>query len=194
MGILSLFNKVWKTILVNGILSTLFGIILLFVESDILGTIIKWFGIILVVLSVLLLCIDLIHTKKDIQWGGPILQYIIYLIIGILCIVYHSKLSDIAYIAFGIWIAISGIYLLISTIRYSNQIPRASVTIVTSIMLTILGLYLMFYPNHAQNVVTKIIGVFLTVSGIWQIYSAFRFKSIADSSQTSPNNSEVTKD
>ena len=161
MGILSLFNKVWKTILVNGILSTLFGIILLFVESDILGTIIKWFGIILVVLSVLLLCIDLIHTKKDIQWGGPILQYIIYLIIGILCIVYHSKLSDIAYIAFGIWIAISGIYLLISTIRYSNQIPRASVTIVTSIMLTILGLYLMFYPNHAQNVVTKIIGVIL---------------------------------
>ena len=194
MGILSLFNKVWKTILVNGILSTLFGIILLFVESDILGIIIKWFGIILVVLSVLLLCIDLIHTKKDIQWGGPILQYIIYLIIGILCIVYHSKLSDIAYIAFGIWIAISGIYLLISTIRYSNQIPRASVTIVTSIMLTILGLYLMFYPNHAQNVVTKIIGVFLTVSGIWQIYSAFRFKSIADSTQTSPNNSEVTKD
>ena len=194
MGILSLFNKVWKTILVNGILSTLFGIILLFVESDILGTIIKWFGIILVVLSVLLLCIDLIHTKKDIQWGGPILQYIIYLIIGILCIVYHSKLSDIAYIAFGIWIAISGIYLLISTIRYSNQIPRASVTIVTSIMLTILGLYLMFYPNHAQNVVTKIIGVFLTVSGIWQIYSAFRFKSIADATQTNLNNSEVTKD
>lgn len=194
MGILSLFNKVWKTILVNGILSTLFGIILLFVESDILGIIIKWFGIILVVLSVLLLCIDLIHTKKDIQWGGPILQYIIYLIIGILCIVYHSKLSDIAYIAFGIWIAISGIYLLISTIRYSNQIPRASVTIVTSIMLTILGLYLMFYPNHAQNVVTKIIGVFLTVSGIWQIYSAFRFKSIADPTQTNSNNSEVTKD
>lgn len=194
MGILSLFNKVWKTILVNGILSTLFGVILLFVESDILGTIIKSFGIILVVLSVLLLCIDFIHTKKDIQWGGPILQYIIYLIIGILCIVYHAKLSDIAYIAFGIWIAISGIYLLISTIRYSSKIPRASVNVVTSIMLTILGLYLMFYPNHAQNVVTKIIGIFLTVSGIWQIYSAFRFKSIADATQTSTDNSEVTKD
>ena len=54
MGILSLFNKVWKTILVNGILSTLFGIILLFVESDILGTIIKWFGIILMVLTALI--------------------------------------------------------------------------------------------------------------------------------------------
>ena len=194
MGILSLFNKVWKTTLVNGILSTLFGIILLFVESDILGTMIKWFGIIMVVVSVILLCIDFIHTKKDIQWGGPILQYIIYLIIGILCIVYHAKLSDFAYIAFGIWIAISGIYLLISTIRYSSHIPRASVTIVTSIMLTILGLYLMFYPNNSQNVITKILGVFLTVSGIWQIYSAFRFKSIADATQTNLNNSEVTKD
>ncbi|MBR5719886.1 MAG: DUF308 domain-containing protein [Bacteroidales bacterium] len=194
MSISSLFNKVWKTILVNGILSTLFGVILLFVESDILGTIIKSFGIILVVLSVLLLCIDFIHTKKDIQWGGPILQYIIYLIVGILCIVYHTKLSNIAYIAFGIWIAISGIYLLISTIRFSNHIPRASVNIVTSIMLTILGLYLMFYPNHAHYVITKIIGVFLTVSGIWQIYSTFRFKRIPDAIQKSTDDSEVTKD
>ena len=172
------FQKSWKTMLINGILATIFGIILLFVTNDIIKIIIYWFGITLIAISVVLIGVDISRAIKKEPWGVYLLQSIVFILIGILCINKPVELSKMLYIVFGVWIAITGTFQLITTIQYQKYIPQHIITIICALLLVILGVLIIFYPYIFQKTVTKVVGAFLIVTGLWQIFNAFRFKRI----------------
>lgn len=178
MNMSSLFQKSWKTLLINGSVATAVGLLFLFITNDFLKTLIFFFGIFLLAISLVLLCIDIYNICKEKPWGINMLNCIILLVFGLIFVLYPDVISKLVYLVFGLWTAISGIFQLSTSIKYRKHIAQPGIAIMSAVFLSLLGIFLIVYPNFFQTTTTKIIGAFLLVTGLWQIFNGFRFKRI----------------
>lgn len=174
----SLFQKSWKTLLINGSIAALIGLLFLFITDDFLKTLILFFGIFLLAISLVMLCVDIYNICKEKPWGINMLNSIILLVFGLIFALYPDVISKLVYLVFGLWTAISGIFQLSTAIKYRKHITQPGIAIISAVFLSLLGIFLIIYPNFFQTTTTKIIGAFLLVTGLWQIFNGFRFKRI----------------
>ena len=173
-----LFRKSWKTMLVNGLIAVIFGLLFLFVEQSFVKIVVMSIGAIFVLLAIILSVIDIYKSTRNETWGLFILQSVIYLIFGVLLIVYSAQISKFMYIIFGIWILISGVFQVINIVQFKKYFAKPFVSLLSAIFLVLMGLFLVFLPETSEKITTVIIGCFLLATGLWQVFNAFRFKKI----------------
>ena len=138
--------------IVNSLVALIIGLVLLFVPGDIITTVIRIFGVIIVVLGVL-----------NVLGGSKIIT-----ILGIVFISNPQVIASIVPFVFGVWIVIRSLFKLqvaANIKKTTNYLKPLVVNIIT----LILGIVLMFNPFKGAEAVIRIIGVFMITYALLDI-------------------------
>lgn len=161
-------NILEKVFIVEGIIFTLVGILFLFNPID-------SFIITVNVSSILLICAGIIAVirsfgRDDVLWG--IINGAITIIFGIVILLYPIESAGTLIMLYGLWALIRGIYLLIISFKRGNFGMNYITTY--NVLLILLGLMILFLPIDIISYTSYIIGIYLLVTGISEIYLGFK--------------------
>ena len=160
----------------SSIVLLVLGILLLLVPGGIVTTIIRLFGVIILVIGITSVLSEIKIKKQSTDFVNGIL-------IGILGLVFISSPHTIASIIpfiLGVWIAIKSVFKL----QFSYSLKRTSSDyvkpLVINIIELILGLVLVFNPFKGAEALIRIIGGFMVVYGLLDIlnYSCTKPKKV----------------
>lgn len=149
--------------IVNSLVALIIGLVLLFVPGDIITTVIRIFGVIIVVLGVL----NVLGGSKT-KTTGDLIYGILITILGIVFISNPQVIASIVPFVFGVWIVIRSLFKLqvaANIKKTTNYLKPLVVNIIT----LILGLVLMFNPFKGAEAVIRIIGVFMITYALLDI-------------------------
>lgn len=179
----SIFNKMTLFSLINSIITIIVGICLIFIP-DLSNKVIG------IITGIIFLLAGANSIYKYIKRDGAKLYTlniafgILYLLLGIVIIVFPFSVSEFVTICLGIYVVVNGA----SKINYGVWLKKGSeeswlVTLVSGILLLIIGILIMFNPFVALTL-TRLVGIFLLISGILDLASAIlckqRSKEIID--------------
>lgn len=145
--------------LLTSIILLVLGILLLFIPGDIVTTVIKIFGIVIVIVGVL----SIINSSKNKTNSTDLVYGILITILGIVFISNPQVIASIIPFILGVWIIIKSLFRLqfVSTIKSTNgdYIKLLVINLIT----LILGIVLVFNPFKGAETLVRIIGIFLIV-------------------------------
>lgn len=174
----ALARSAWQWILVTGVLSVALGIIILAWPGKTLLVAGVLFGIYLIVSGVFQL---LAAFGGHISTGMRILAFIsaiLSFILGFFC--FRDELEAIWLLA--IWIGISWIFRGVTTLVTgiaAEGMPGRGWTIFFGILLAIAGGWMIAVPFASISALTLVVGIWLIVIGLMEIFSAFQVKGSA---------------
>lgn len=148
----------------SSIVLLVLGILLLLVPGGIVTTVIRLFGVIILIIGITSVLNEIKIKKQSTDFVNGIL-------ISILGLVFISSPHTIASIIpfiLGVWIVIKSTFKL----QFSYSVKRTSndvKTIVINIIELILGLVLIFNPFKGAEALIRIIGGFMAVYGLLDI-------------------------
>lgn len=145
--------------LLTSIVLLILGILLLFVPGNIITTIIRIFGIIILVLGLL----SILNASKNKKNNTDLIYGILICILGLVFISNPQVIASIIPFILGIWIILRSIFRLqfVSTLR-STSIDFIK-PLVINIITLLLGITLVINPFKGAETLIRIIGIFLIV-------------------------------
>ena len=145
--------------LLTSIVLFILGLILIFVPGNIITTVIRIFGLIIVVLGVL----SIIGSSKNKSNSVELIYGILIAILGIVFVSNPQVIASIIPFILGVWIVIRSLFRLqlVSTIKRTNN--DYVKPLVINVITLILGITLMFNPFRGAETLIRIIGIFLLI-------------------------------
>ncbi len=170
----------WYTMVFNGIIALLYGILALFFPRTTLETIVIWFGIVIVIVGVVGIVSAFNNKRSGRPYGTDLVWSIITALIGAALIFYTERSTEIFFIIIGIWAFIIGVVQLwlMSKLSEDNQIRNT--LLVSGIVTLVFGILLLIFPFTSAEVLVIISGIFALVSGAMLIYLAIRTKNLVE--------------
>ena len=144
--------------LLTSIVLLILGIILLFIPGGIITTVIRIFGIIILILGIL----SILGSSKNRKNNTDLVYGILICILGIVFISNPEVIASIIPFILGVWIIIKSLFKLqyISTLKGSTDYIKP---LVINIITLIIGITLAFNPFKGAETLIRIIGIFLIV-------------------------------
>ena len=143
--------------LLTSIILLVLGILLLFIPGSIVTTVIRIFGIVILVVGIL----SVLNSSRNKTNNTDLVYGILISILGIVFISNPQTIASIIPFILGVWIIIKSLFKLqfISTLRKSSvdYIKPLVINIIT----LILGIVLVFNPFKGAETLIRIIGIFM---------------------------------
>ena len=151
--------------IMSSIIFVIVGILLLLVPGRIVTTIIRLFGVIILILGIL----SLLNILKNKSNSAELVSGILISILGLVFISNPHTIASIIPFILGVWIVIKSAFKL----QFSYSLKRSSINyikpLVINIITLILGLVLIFNPFKGAEALIRIVGGFMVVYGILDI-------------------------
>ena len=166
-------NNPWKGSFFAGIVLVLVGVLFLALGNDAL----KWVMIIAGVLVLISGLIALVDAAKAHGGTMSLLAGGIQVIIGVVLIVAASLWVDLLMIILGAVLLVIGLVSLVQLKSGPSTTSSKVVTIIIAVILIVLGVLAILNPESAADIIMYVIGAFLLISGLLQMYEAYKIKS-----------------
>ena len=153
-----------KIFIMEGILFSILGVLFIFNPVNSLLTLTNVTGLILVGLGILYL------VRED----RNIIMSLINIILGIGLIAMPAQSINLIVSFYGAWSVVRGIYILIEALRNDQDTNKFS--IIYAIVITIIGLLILFNPILSFISVPYIIGTYFIISGLCELYIGFKIR------------------
>ena len=163
----------WKGSFFGGIVLVLVGVLFLALGNDAL----KWVMIIAGVLVLISGLIALVDAAKAHGGTMSLLAGGIQVIIGVVLIVAASLWVDLLMIILGAVLLVIGLVSLVQLKSGPSTTSSKVVTIIIAVILIVLGVLAILNPESAADIIMYMIGAFLLISGLLQMYEAYKIKS-----------------
>ena len=163
----------WKGSFFGGIVLVLVGVLFLALGNDAL----KWVMIIAGVLVLISGLIALVDAAKAHGGTMSLLAGGIQVIIGVVLIVAASLWVDLLMIILGAVLLVIGLVSLVQFKSGPSTTSSKVVTIIIAVILIVLGVLAILNPDSAADIIMYVIGAFLLISGLLQMYEAYKIKS-----------------
>ena len=163
----------WKGSFFGGIVLVLVGVLFLALGNDTL----KWVKIIAGVLVLISGLIALVDAAKAHGGTMSLLAGGIQVIIGVVLIVAASLWVDLLMIILGAVLLVIGLVSLVQLKSGPSTTSSKVVTIIIAVILIVLGVLAILNPDSAADIIMYVIGAFLLISGLLQMYEAYKIKS-----------------
>ena len=163
----------WKGSFFGGIVLVLVGVLFLALGNDAL----KWVMIIAGVLVLISGLIALVDAAKAHGGTMSLLAGGIQVIIGVVLIVAASLWVDLLMIILGAVLLVIGLVSLVQLKSGPSTTSSKVVTIIIAVILILLGVLAILNPESAADIIMYVIGAFLLISGLLQMYEAYKIKS-----------------
>lgn len=170
------FNRMMRYNIVSAIFTILVGIILLFLPkltNKIVGILA---GIIFLVAGINSVY-KYFHRDGAKLYSLNLIFGILYAILGVVLIVYPFTVVEFITICLGLYIVVNGA----SKMNYALWLKKGNeetwlITLITGIVLLIVGILVIFYPFNATLTITKLTGAFLIITGVLDLMDSILFK------------------
>jgi len=170
--------KNWWFLALNGMIAVLFGVLLVFFSQEVIKTVVKFFGVILLIVGVIQLIAGIYNIKKDKAAGMILSESILFLAMGLALLISGETAVKILFILFGIWAVIIGIIQLVIIVNVKGSLSNKNLLLFNSLLTIVLGITLFFKPNEWAGFLVVMIGVFIILFGILLIYFSFMLRSV----------------
>ncbi|MCF8226277.1 MAG: DUF308 domain-containing protein [Bacteroidales bacterium] len=155
--------------LIQGLVTTVLGVIFLMNSSISLIAITRIIGILLLAGGAFILFGAM--YKRDAEQKLMVFQGIVNIGIGLVFTLFPAVLTGVVIVIIGLFTFLSGLFNLLTYRKlYDKMTPTL---LIRNILLILLGLFLLFNPMKGQEAVAVIIGVFALVFGIISLYQAY---------------------
>jgi len=137
-------KKNWWFLLINGLIAILFGIFLLFFDTDMIKALMVYIGIGVAVVGVFLLLAAIRNIKADKHAGMLLFESILTLVIGLILVLFPSFSLKFFLIIIGVWAVILGIVQLAILINIKEKIASKNILLFNGLLTIVLGVMLFF--------------------------------------------------
>ena len=170
--------KNWWFLAVNGLIFTLFGILILFFTQEFIKTMLLYFGVVMLVGGAIMLVAGINNIRRDKSAGMLLVESIVAIAIGIALIFFPAASVALFLIMIGIWAIIIGIIQLVIIVNIKGELAGKNLLLLNGLLTIALGAVLLFNPFQWAIILVKIIGAFAAIFGILLVYFAFVLRSI----------------
>jgi len=170
--------KNWWFLAVNGLIFIILGGLLLFFTKESILTMIKYFGILLLAGSAILLFIGINNIRKDKSAGMILMGAIASVAIGLALLLFPQPTLDLFLMLIGIWAIIIGIIQLVIIVNTKGALANKNVILLNGLLTIALGIFLLFKPFDWAIFMGKIIGICSAVFGILLVYFGLVLRAI----------------
>ncbi|MFP4363920.1 MAG: HdeD family acid-resistance protein [Spirochaetia bacterium] len=173
---LNLFN--WKYTLLRGILTAVFGALLLFVPEFSLLALIFLFGAFIALDGLIELVNLFTRAERTDAWWGLLIRGILELLIGILIFIMPNVTAIVLLYLIAFWAILIGIFELVYAIRIREVVQGEWLLAVSGVLSIAIGILLAVWPIPGVLAVTWLIGLYALIMGIILIINAIRLKKM----------------
>ncbi len=168
----------WWVYLVKGILAICFAVLALTMPDKTVVLLSVLFGLYLVIDGIISAVFALFSIGKGKNWGMPLLQGIVELLIGILVLNYPQATVGFVLFLVALWLIMSGIIMLIMGIKVRDESEEEWLLMAYGIIALFLGIILMANPQASVLFLTVMFGISALVSGIVSVSFAFKVREL----------------
>ena len=166
----------WWLLAVKGALLLIMGAYVLFNAELALTALIFYLGLLALLGGVAEITLAILNRDRP-QWTGYLLEGLLDVGIGVLLLA-KPGVVELIPIMLGIWIVASGTLLLVRTFRARKEGGAFWANwLVLSVLLVLLGLWLIFDPTGTLISLTWLLGLVMFAFGLLVLLIAFRLRS-----------------
>jgi len=158
------------TLMLNGFIALIFGLVALFLPKEILLVVIIYFGIVLIVAGAIGFLMVLSNMKKNRPYLYLLTSSIVLFLIGIFVAFYTRKSLMFFAMVIGVWAILLGIGELIIALSMMAKGKNRNVFLVNSLLTLVFGVILFFNPFETVVALVFLIGALALVCGAILIY------------------------
>ena len=163
---------------INGVLAILFGALALFDSENLMISISRYFGLLVIIGGVLLVMAALDSRRRQKAFSLMMAEGIIMLIIGILIMAFPAQTLKVFLILIGIWAFLLGLAKLYIGLAIGREFRTRYIFIFGGILFAAIGLILLIDPLWTGSNVLKIFGFIFVVLGMGLVYNAFMLRRV----------------
>lgn len=169
--------KNWWILAANGVISILFGLLLVVFPEAVLKTIVMWFGAFILLCGVLLVGLAIRNIRRDRGALMIILEAVITIAIGLIILLEPAGSLKLFLRLVGIWALIIGIVQLVMLINITKSgFSNKNIFLFTALLTLALGIVLLFVPITVASVLAIILGIVACLLGILMIWFSIRLR------------------
>ena len=161
----------------NGLIALLFGLMAIFAPLDTLKVIIKYFGIVMIIVGIAMLFGVYSSMKNKLNYGTDLVSAVITVGLGVVLAFFTEKTLVIFAIVVGVWAIILGIGQLIIMKNLESKGDKQFL-LYSGLFTLIFGILLFFNPFAMASIFVVIMGIMSTIIGVVLISFAFKLKNL----------------
>ena len=162
----------WWFLAVNGLIFTLFGLLILFLTQEAIKTLLWGIGIVMLVAGGALLLTGINQVRRDKAAAMILVEAIAGIAIGIALIFFPQASVSLFLILTGIWAIMIGVIQLVIIVNFKEKLSVKNIVLINGLLTIALGISLLFNPFQWALFIVKIIGFLAAVFGVLLIYFA----------------------
>lgn len=178
--------KNWWFLTTNGLISIVFGLLMLLFPQQVIVGIILYFGIALLLSGVVLLAVSINNMKQDKKAGMILFQSIASVAIG-LAIILSPKDEVLRYflLLVGVWAIIVGVFQIAILVNVKKTLANKNIILFNGLFTMALGVFLCSYPVLSDKpfelaaIVAQITGLLSVLFGLIMIYLSFLLRKVS---------------
>ena len=171
------YSKNWWALAFNGIIALLFGLLAIFAPRETLEVVIKYFGIVMLIVGVAMLFGAYSSMKNKLNYGTDLISAIITVSLGVVLSFFTEKTLEVIVVVIGIWAIVLGIGQLIIMSALTSK-PDKNYILYCGLFTLVFGVLMFFNPFTMASVMTVVVGIMAVVIGVVLISFAFKLKNL----------------
>ncbi len=168
----------WWFLGVNGLVIALFGLLILFLNEEEIRTLLRYIGVVMLVVGGVLLGWGINSVRKDKAAGMVLVEAIASLAIGVALLFFPQASVSLFLILAGIWAIIIGIIQLVILLNAGSALMAKNLMMVNALFTIALGISLLFNPFQWAVIIVRIIGALATIFGLLLVWFSFTLRSL----------------
>lgn len=166
------------TLLLNGLIAVIFGLVALLMPREMLLTMIIYFGIVLIIAGAIGFLVVLSNMKKNKPYLFLLVSSIVLFIVGIFVAFYTRKSIEIIAMILGVWAILMGIGELILAFSMMANNKNRNIFLLNSIPTIAFGIILFMNPFETGSALLFLAGAFALIGGLVLIYYSINLGSL----------------
>jgi uncharacterized membrane protein HdeD (DUF308 family) len=172
----SFFTAIWRTVLLRGLASLVFGILAFVYPNITLTLIVTLFGVYALVDGLLGLW-GVFGGRGEGKSVPSLLTALASVAAGFFCLLLPGPAAAYVVLLIGLWNVAAGLLQVIGAIVLRNEIAHAGLMALAGVVGAALGVLIMFYPNDAAVSIIWIIAATALVVGLVLCVFALKLRS-----------------
>lgn len=164
---MKLFNN-WKILIFNGIISLIFGIMLLVGGGNILKIAVVIMGVLIASISVYIFINEFVSKRKSDTL--TLLLSSSFTILSLIMIINPELILDSIFIVVGLIFLVLGVINTLNSLKLKSHIPRKRPMLYSGLSYFLIAILLLVFGEFIESLISVIFGLIITFIGFVLIY------------------------
>jgi len=165
---------------VNGLIAILFGLMLIFVSQATILSLVRYFGIAVVLAGLIMFYFSYRNMKAKKSYLMIMIEAIVAFLIGLIIAINPGQSLNLFLTLVGVWAAIMGLLQIIVAVKMRKKVSNHSLFTINGVITLVFGLLLFYAPMATLGSLITVIGILALLAGVLLVYLGFKVKAVKE--------------